>query len=127
MNRDNTYLSQCFFEFARELSNEKDCNNNETYRRVFVGKAYYSLFHKVLSQERELRERKNGKKYLDAKLLIETKSNDDFIKKIYKILQNLKVWADYNAEECLDLMSDKLLIKRVEKILKLKDIYDINS
>ena len=74
----------------------KTIQDEEFFRRVLFNRLYYSLFHKYLELDDELRS-SSVKQHEAIKEKLKYSKNRKFYQQFVK-LQNLRIWADYRYD-----------------------------
>lgn len=117
-------LSKQFSAFSFELSNINLINiNDETKTRAIINRLYYALFHRILPEIKELKN-KSGSSQHDAlyrALLIKAPNQE--ITNLFSKLKALRVWADYEINNSPNIDLQRLIYetnKVVNSAWKLK-------
>lgn len=100
----------------------KTIEDEEFFRRVLFNRLYYSLFHKYLELDDELRNSK-VKKHKAIKEKLKYSKNIKFYLQFVK-LQNLRIWADYRYDDYEKAKSINLnkLLEDVHKLIEMRKI-----
>jgi len=100
----------------------KTIEDEEFFRRVLFNRLYYSLFHKYLELDDELRNSK-VKKHKAIKEKLKYSKNIKFYLQFVK-LQNLRIWADYRYDDYEKAKSINLnkLLRDVYVLIKMTKI-----
>ncbi len=127
MDQQYLDLAECFNKFAYELvsqekivkKNIKSLEDDVLYRRVIFNKYYYTLYHKYLAYDNDLRNKSGSSKH-DAIRTKIRKSGDDKLFQVFEKLYSLRIWADYKVNDSSKAMSINLttLNRDVWKIIK---------
>lgn len=119
-------LSDFCFELLQNRgllkSTIKTIEDEEFFRRVLFNRLYYSLFHKYLELDDELRNSK-VKKHEAIKEKLKYSNNTKFYQQFVK-LQNLRIWADYRYDDYEKAKSINLnkLLRDVHKLIEMRKI-----
>lgn len=119
-------LSDFCFELLQNRgllkSTIKTIEDEEFFRRVLFNRLYYSLFHKYLELDDELRNSK-VKKHKAIKEKLKYSNNTKFYQQFVK-LQNLRIWADYRYDDYEKAKSINLnkLLRDVHKLIEMRKI-----
>lgn len=119
-------LSDFCFELLQNRgllkSTIKTIEDEEFFRRVLFNRLYYSLFHKYLELDDELRNSK-VKKHKAIKEKLKYSKNIKFYLQFVK-LQNLRIWADYRYDDYEKAKSINLnkLLRDVHKLIEMTKI-----
>ena len=123
-------LAKQLNDFCYELLKNRDSlkstiktiKDEEFFRRVLFNRLYYSLFHKYLELDDELRN-SNVKKHEAIKEKLKYSKNIKFYLQFVK-LQNLRIWADYRYDDYEKAKSINLnkLLRDVHKLIEMRKI-----
>ena len=119
-------LSDFCFELLQNRgllkSTIKTIEDEEFFRRVLFNRLYYSLFHKYLELDDELRNSK-VKKHKAIKEKLKYSNNTKFYQQFVK-LQNLRIWADYryDYDEKFKNINLNRLLRDVHGLIKMRKI-----
>ena len=123
-------LAKQLNDFCYELLKNRDSlkstiktiEDEEFFRRVLFNRLYYSLFHKYLELDDELRNSK-VKKHKAIKEKLKYSKNEKFYLQFVK-LQNLRIWADYRYDDYEKAKSINLnkLLRDVHKLIEMTKI-----
>ncbi len=127
MDQQYLDLAECFNKFAYELvsqekivkKNIKSLEDDVLYRRVIFNKYYYTLYHKYLAYDNDLRNKSGSSKH-DAIRTKIRKCGDDKLFQVFEKLYSLRIWADYKVNDSSKAMSINLttLNRDVWQIIK---------
>lgn len=100
----------------------KTIEDEEFFRRVLFNRLYYSLFHKYLELDNELRS-SSVKQHEAIKEKLKYSKNIKFYLQFVK-LQNLRIWADYRYDDYEKAKSINLnkLLRDVHKLIEMRKI-----
>ena len=80
-------------DFADDLEQfAKNCEDSKIGFRMFCGRLYYAMFHKVVSHNENLKGKRPKHRHIANGMV------DKECKNAYGFLLDLREWADYNIE-----------------------------
>lgn len=111
-------LSKEFNAYSFEINNINLEIDDETKTRAIINRLYYALFHKILPEIKELKN-KSGSSQHDAicVILLKRVPNQD-ITRLFIKLKNLRVWADYEINNPPYPIDLKRLISQTNSFVK---------
>jgi len=123
-------LAKQLNDFCYELLKNRDSlkstiktiKDEEFFRRVLFNRLYYSLFHKYLELDNELRS-SSVKQHEAIKEKLKYSNNTKFYQQFVK-LQNLRIWADYryDYDEKFKNINLNRLLRDVHGLIKMRKI-----
>ena len=79
--------------------------NDESQKRIFLSRLYYSLYHRLLTELPKIKDLSGPGGHETVYTILEKQvRNGEHYRKLFehfKDLKDLRVWADYKVEECL--------------------------
>ncbi len=110
-------LSKEFSAYSFEIDNTKLNINDETKTRAIINRLYYALFHRILPEINELKN-KSGSSQHDAiyGILLKKVPNQE-VTRLFNILKSLRVWADYEINNPPFPINLKRLINQTHRVV----------
>ena len=110
-------LSKEFSAYSFEINKTKLEINDETKTRAIINRLYYALFHRILPEINELKN-KSGSSQHDAiyGILLKKVPNQE-VTRLFNILKSLRVWADYEINNPPFPINLKRLINQTHKVV----------
>lgn len=110
-------LSKEFSAYSYEINKTNLNINDETKTRAIINRLYYALFHRILPEMNELKN-KSGSSQHDAiyGILLKKVPNQE-VTRLFNILKSLRVWADYEINNPPFPINLKRLINQTHRVV----------
>lgn len=110
-------LSKEFSAYSFEINKTKLEINDETKTRAIINRLYYALFHRILPELNELKNKSGSSQHDAIYGILSKNAPNQEVTKLFSILKSLRVWADYEINNPPFDFNLNRLIERTHRVV----------